>query len=280
MKRIILVCFLLVLVSGCGGGDSVSSLDGVPIAFEKYGTGEVTLVFVHGWSCDQTYWREQVSALDDQFTVVTLDLAGHGASGLGRADYTIPAFGADVAAVVAALDLHNVYLIGHSMGGSVVVEAARLLPDRVVGMIGVDTLQKPGWTLTAAQVDAFLAPMVNDFPGRTRQFVQGMFPADSDTALVRLVSEDMAAAPQEVAISAMRNLFLHDLRPTLNLLEVPLWCLDSNQTPVDFQGWKFYQPGYTAVLMQGVGHFLFLERPEEFNQKLVDLIERMEKFTR
>lgn len=275
MKHLILVPLLLLLLAGCGGGDSVSSIDGVPIAFEKYGQGDITLVLVHGWSCDQTYWREQVTALADSFTIVTLDLAGHGASGLTRTDYTIPAFGADVAAVVAALDLHNVYLVGHSMGGSVIIEAARMLPDRVVGLIGIDTLQEVGYHFTPDQVNGFLQPMKNDFSGVTTQFVGSMFPAGADTALVRQISSDMASAPPEAAISAMRNLLLHDLRPTLNELSVPLWCLDSDQNPIDFQGWKFYRPGYTAVVMQGVGHFLFLERPTEFNEELLKLIGRM-----
>ena len=266
---------LLLLLAGCSGSDTVSSIDGVPIAFEKTGQGETTLVLVHGWSCDQTYWREQVSALSDSFTIVTLDLAGHGASGLSRTNYTMPAFGADVAAVVAALDLHNVYLVGHSMGGSVIVEAARLLPQRVVGLIGIDTLHEPGFSFTVEQVDGFVGSLQEDFQTSAQQFAASMFPADADTALVRLVSTDMGSAPPEVALSAMRNLLLHDLRPALNELKVPLWCLDSNQNPIDFQGWKFYQPGYTAVVMQGVGHFLFLEKPTEFNEEFVKLIERM-----
>lgn len=277
MKRLIMVPLILLLLAGCTGSDSVSSVDGVPIAFEKTGQGDVTLVLVHGWSCDQSYWREQVPTLAETFTVVTLDLAGHGASGLSRTDYTMPAFGADVAAVVTALDLQNVFLIGHSMGGAVIVEAARLLPDRVVGLIGVDTLQEPGYHFTTEQVDGFLQTMTDDFSGTTTEFVVSMFPAGADTALVSLVSSDMAAAPPVIAISAMRNLLLHELRPTLNKLKVPLWCLDANQNPIDFQSWKFYKPGYTAVVMQGVGHFLFLENPTEFNGELLKLIDRMQR---
>ena len=223
-----LLAILLVLLAGCGGGqDSVSSLDGVPIAFQKTGEGDVSLVFVHGWSCDQSYWRDQVAALADSFTVVTLDLSVDGASCLGRTNYTTPAFGADVAAVVAALDLHNVYLIGHSMGGPVVVEAARILPERVIGVIGVDTLQDLGWNLTPEQVAGFMKPMQADFSGQTAKFVRSMFPAGADTALVRQVSEDMASAPPEVALSAMQNMLQHDLYPTLVQLEVPIWCLNA-----------------------------------------------------
>ncbi len=276
LKRFFLIPLLAVVLAGCcGGQDSVSSLDGVPIVFEKIGEGDVSLVLVHGWCCDQTYWRDQATALSDSFTVVTLDLAGHGKSGMGRTDYTVTAFGADVAAVAAALDLHQVYLIGHSMGGPVVVEAARMLPERVIGVIGIDTLQDLGWNLPDAQVDGFMKPLVDDFSGATAKFVRTMFPAGADTALVRQVSEDMAAAPPEVALSAMRNMLQHDIKPTLTQLEVPIWCLNANQTPVDFQAWKVYGPGYTAVLMEGVGHFLFMEQPEEFNTKLRGMIGRM-----
>jgi len=253
LKRLVTIFLFVALLSGCGGGnDSVTSVDGVSIAFQKMGEGETTLVLVHGWSCDQTYWRNQTAFLAEKFTVVTLDLAGHGQSALGRTNYTIDAFAADVAAVVTALDLHNVYLIGHSMGGPVVVEAAGLLSDRVVGVIGIDTLQEVGWELTEAQVDGFMTPMAADFPATAIQLVKSMFPAGADTALVGQISKDMSGAPEEVALSAMRNLLLHDLKPTLSQLKAPIWCLNANMNPVDFQGWKFYEPGYTAVLMEGL----------------------------
>ncbi len=73
-----------------------ASKDGVPISFEVHGSGEPTLVFVHGWSCDSRYWREQVPALSPKHRVVVLDLAGHGHSGAGRKRYTTAAFGAIV----------------------------------------------------------------------------------------------------------------------------------------------------------------------------------------
>lgn len=276
MKRLILISLGLLLLAGCSAKDTVNSTDGVPIAFEKFGDGEITLVLVHGWCCDRTYWREQVPVLAEQFTVVTLDLAGHGDSGLGRSDYTMTSFGSDVAAVVSALDLKNVYLVGHSMSGQVVVEAARSLSGRIKGIIGIDTLREPYWNLTQEMVQGYLQPLQADFRGTTLQRIGAMFPSTADTALVGKVARDMASAPPEVGVSAMGNLLIHDIRPTLALLDVPIWCLDSNQTPINFNAWKFYQPGFTAVVIEGVGHFLFLEKPAEFNQELITLVERME----
>jgi len=97
---------------------SVISSDGVPIHYQVQGSGTPTLFFVHCWSGDQTYWKAQVSHFSPHYRVVTLDLAGHGKSDLNRKDWTISAFAQDVVAVVDDLNLDEIVLIGHSMGGN------------------------------------------------------------------------------------------------------------------------------------------------------------------
>ena len=77
-----------------------TSGDGVAIHYTVLGEGEPALVFVHGWCCDSGYWKEQVPHFSQQYMVVTVDLGGHGESGMNREEWTVPAFGADVAAVV------------------------------------------------------------------------------------------------------------------------------------------------------------------------------------
>lgn len=62
----------------------VESSDGVEIAFEAKGSGDIALVFIHGWSCDKSYWRNQINELSKSYKIVTIDLAGHGESGLNR----------------------------------------------------------------------------------------------------------------------------------------------------------------------------------------------------
>ena len=122
-------------------GPRVPSADGVPIAYEIHGQGSPALVLVHGWSCDRGYWKDQVEYLGAQYQLVLVDLAGHGESGTARKDYTMAAFGADVAAVVDSLKLDKVVLVGHSMGSDVVVEHGSLLgpvPDRALGELRLD----------------------------------------------------------------------------------------------------------------------------------------------
>ncbi|MFZ5981754.1 MAG: alpha/beta fold hydrolase, partial [Candidatus Zixiibacteriota bacterium] len=144
--------------------DSVLSPDSVEIYYQVEGTGDgPALVFVHGWSCDRSYWRNQIDAFKTDFKTVAIDLAGHGASGLNRREWTMPAYGADVAAVVNQLELKKIILIGHSMGGAVIIEAARLLPEQTIALIGVDTYQDMGGKYSEEEAKVFIAPFEADF---------------------------------------------------------------------------------------------------------------------
>ncbi|MGD9159180.1 MAG: alpha/beta hydrolase [Desulfobacteraceae bacterium] len=82
------------------------------------------MAFVHGWSYDSRYWQNQVPVFSKKYRVVVVDLAGHGHSGMSRINYRMSYFGEDVKAVTEAVGSKQVILIGHSMGGAVIVEAA------------------------------------------------------------------------------------------------------------------------------------------------------------
>ncbi|MCK5206041.1 MAG: alpha/beta hydrolase, partial [Desulfobacterales bacterium] len=184
----------------------VPSKDGTPISYEIYGAGESTLVFVHGWSCDARYWRAQLPHFAENHRVVMLDLAGHGHSGTTRSQYTMRAFGEDVKAVIEATGSRRVILIGHSMGGSVIAEAARLMPNRVKGLIGVDTLENIEYPITREELKKMIAPLEKDFRAGSRQFVEEMISPQTDPQLREWILSDMSAAPPAVALSAMNNM--------------------------------------------------------------------------
>lgn len=107
---------------------TVHSIDGVPIRYSVTGAGEPAVVLLHGWAMDRRIWDGQVPRLAEPYRVVAVDLAGHGESGSGRADWTMGAFAEDVRAVVDALGLSRVVLVGHSMSGLVALEVWMLLP--------------------------------------------------------------------------------------------------------------------------------------------------------
>jgi pimeloyl-ACP methyl ester carboxylesterase len=213
-----------------------------------------------------------VKAFRRRHRVVTIDLAGHGQSGMGRADWTIPAFAEDVAAVIRHLDLKTSVLIGHSMGGPVTLEAARMLPERIAALVPVDTLQDAEMEISPDELEAFLGSLRDDFVGATRKFVRGMFPADADSALVDRVAGDMSSAPPEVAIGAMRGIFTYDVPGALAQVRAPIRCINSERHPTKVEINRRYAPQFDVVTMAGVGHFPMQEKPRTFNRLLTRAI--------
>jgi len=257
--------------------EKVASIDGERIAYEVRGKGDLAIVLVHGWSCDRSYFQHQLESFSDRYTVVTLDLAGHGESTLGRENYTIALFGADVAAVVRKLDLKRVVLVGHSMGGDVVVAAARLLKGRVVGLIWVDDYKNLGAPSSDAEIEAFAAQFRADFPGMANKVVRSLFRPDADPALVDRVAKDMASAPMKVGASSIESSFKYakEIPGALAELKLPVIAINADNGPTDVE--SLAQHGVKAIVMPGVGHFLMLEDPKRFDEVLASAIKELQK---
>lgn len=258
-----------------------SSKDGTPIAYTSYGSGGTTLVFVHGWSGDARYWQSQVPSFSNRYHVVTLDLAGHGHSGMNRTRYTMQAFGEDVQAVVEAIDARRVVLIGHSMGGSVVAEAARLMPERVIGLIGVDTLENIEYPLTTEELEQMVAPLEEDFAGETRNFVDEMLSPHTHPAIREWILADMAAAPPAVALSAMREMMTQyvtgEAAGIFQEIPVPVMVVKGDHWPVDYEANRRHMLWFDALVIDGADHFLMLTRPYEFNQALISAVQTIQR---
>jgi pimeloyl-ACP methyl ester carboxylesterase len=177
-----------------------------------------------------------------------------------------------VAAVVRKLGLSEVILIGHSMGGAVVIEAARLLPDTVTALIGVDTYQALGMRFTDQQAEGFLARFRPDFRAATDAFVRDMFPADADSALVARIVADMSAAPAEVAIASIKSYLTNDTKSALDDLQLPIRAINSDMFPTNVGLARQAVESFEVEIMPGYGHFPHLENSAGFSDKLKAVI--------
>lgn len=250
----------------------VLSADGTPISYEVYGSGEPALVFVHGWSCDGRYWRKQVPHFSKKYRVVTLDLAGHGHSGTTRSQYTMALFGEDVRAVTEAVGARSVILIGHSMGGPVIAEAARIMPGRVKGLIGVDTFVNIEYPMTREGAAEMAAPLEDDFPKGSRKFVSGMISPRTDPLLREWILADMSAAPPAVALSAMKEMMSQyvtgEAARTFDEVRVPVLSVNGDLWPINYEANRRHMLSFDAIVLKDSDHFLMMDRPGEFNNAL------------
>lgn len=287
MGRVVIFAVIVIFAASCsaltvyGNIGCAKSPDGEPISYSVFGKGDITLVFVHGWSCDSRYWQYQIPYFAKKYQVVAIDLAGHGNSGQGRQVYSLESFSEDVKAVVEKLDAKKVILIGHSMSGEIVAKASTLMPGRVIGIIGVDTIQNVEDTMPEEQFDTMTTGMKTDFKGTIKNFVEPMLGEDMKPELKEWIIDDMSAAPPNVATSAFKEYVQKfENKGIANLfkeVKVPVRCVNADLWPTSPEVNRKYIASYNVVFIKNAGHFIQLERPDEFNKLLYHNIKEILK---
>ncbi len=255
---------------------TVKAGDGLSIACDVRGKGDTALVFLHGWGGDREYWKNQANAFATDYTVVTVDQAGHGASGKDRKVWTVDALAGDVEAVVKDLKLKRVILVGHSMGGPVALLAAKRLPGTVVAVVGVDTLQDAEMKRPEELIKSLTTGLEKDFKGMVGGMFGAMLAEKSDAKLKDWLGDKAASREPAIAIALMKDLFSLDQKKVFKEAGVPVRCINSAG------GYQFFTPtavetnkkyaDYDAVTISDVGHYPMLEKPKEFNEKLQDVL--------
>jgi pimeloyl-ACP methyl ester carboxylesterase len=255
--------------------DSVKSADGVTIVYETKGVGAPALVFVHGWCCDRTFWKDQVDFFAEKVQVVTLDLAGHGQSGKNRSDWSIDRFADDVAAVANKLNLQQLVLVGHSMGGPVIAAAEKKLPGKVVGLVGMETFQDLNKQYTKAEIDSILVRLETDFAGTMAQWVRQMLPETADSSLADWIIAKATAMPQDIAVAILKEAPNWNTAELVKDSRIPIVAINSDLWPTNVEGNRTLVPSFELVLMEGLGHYVMLEDPQDFNLNLFDVVRDM-----
>ncbi len=247
------------------------SPDNVHIEYRVLGHGEPAVILIHGWACDANYWNEQFEALKSRYTVVAVNLAGHGGSASNRTDWSIANYAADVAAVARQLPNPRLVLVGHSMGATVALAATPLIGSRVIGIIAVDALRSVGQPpLAPREVEQRVAPFRADFVGETRKLVSdSLFPRNANRVLVQKVAYDMSLEPPAVAVPSLQALLSLDLAALLPAIHVPVYAINSDLLPTDAARIRKSIPNFTLDVLDHSGHFLMLEDPARFNPLLM-----------
>lgn len=277
---LLLATFFLISTSGVLANSKIAnanygiaiSSDKEQIAYSFLGKRKNTLVFIHGWSLDSRLWQNQLAYFSTNHNVITIDLAGHGNSSYNRGNYTLPLFANDIKAVLKKENIDSAILIGHSMGGAVVAEAAKLMPSKIKGIIGVDTLHDVAVKISQAQLDTMAKPFEDDFQESMRFFVSEMLPKDVDNNLLYWVKEDMASAPKETALNQFRNYLGQSINgdsyKVFENIKIPVVLINAKLWPTNSERNKKYIKKFSAYLIEGTGHFPMIEKPEAFNKLL------------
>jgi len=272
-------------LSGTAAAEIRVSNKGVFIDHESCGQGDTTLLFVHGWAIDQTYWSNQMEEFCPEYHVVTFDLPGFGESGKNREAWTVANYANDVRAVIDQLHLDNVILIGHSMAGNIILEAA-LENDKVLALVGVDNFKSVGLVYTddmKTRIAAFIHQLRTDFDTAAAAYIRkDLFQSTTDSTVRHRVIQSVQEVDPAIATSTLTGVFEYAPREAERLSELkkPLYLINSSATPTDTSALRSTGVAFRVLDVGPTGHYPMVEDPRAFNSLLRQVLRDLGASTR
>lgn len=240
--------------------------NGVALAYEEAGTGEPPMLLVHCWTGDRSYFAPQITHFSQTHRVLAVDLRGHGESDKPHGAYSPDVFVEDVGWMCDQIGLRNAVLVGHSMGGIIVLELAARRPDLAAAVILLDAPVFPPPSL----VDAMKA-VAREFRGpnyakAARQFVDGVFLPTDEPARRAEILDKTARCPQHVLLSAWeQSIISYDASAAAATYRAPV-CYIGAATPLtDLSRFRTLCPQLVIGQTVAAGHFHGLEVPDQIN---------------
>ncbi len=240
------------------------SRGGVSLAYDVAGAGDPAMIFVHGWSCDRSYFALQFGHFAAWHAVAAMDLRGHGDSSQpAPGGYDFETLADDVLAVAEAAGFRDPVLVGHSLGALIgLVCAAR--PEAIRALLMIDPAPITNEAAKAFFRESADAVSADDDRSWRRAFVSGLF-LPTDVARRAAIIQDMPALSPGVAGALIRAMGEFDGASALGKVRVPVLSIGSAvpaNKPADLRN-----ACATITIGQtvGAGHFNQLEVPEQVN---------------
>jgi len=274
MRKLFILITLATLSLYAQKTNHIASSDGTQIVFDCEGRGDLALVFVHGWCCNKDFWRCQTQHFSKKCTTIAIDMGGYGESGQRRT-HSFQQWGDDIVAVIDSLNLKKVIIVGHSVGGYMVLNAATKLKDRVAAIVGADSYRgklERSYTAEYAQ-EAAEGINENTFKDEMRDNERWFVP-QSDPELKEWITEEMIDCPINTASEGLkayyeyRNITLSEFEK----VECPIFGINSEQSIFDLDFFESHRINFKPFYMSNVGHFIMMDDPERFNELLEKII--------
>ena len=283
MKKLLFLFIVSLLTQAEGFSQSITKkikLDSQNINVEitDDGKGDITLLFVHGWCINKSYWSDQVDYYKNKYRVITVDLVGFGNSDKNRYTWSMEEYGKDISGLMTQLDLKNVILIGHSMAGDIILEAANNVPERVLGFVGIDNFTNVGKNESKQLgMNKYFRSMKKNYPKVGEEYVQTLFYNNTDSRNRARVLEDFAKVEPIIAISCLEHSADYSGKTATNLKKLgkKVYLINCDKNSFNPKGFENNGIAFEMKLITGTGHYPMIEKPKEFNQLLDKTIDKI-----
>jgi pimeloyl-ACP methyl ester carboxylesterase len=229
------------------------------------------VVFAHSLAGNSSQWKAQLEHLRPNHRAIAFDFRGHGRSEPAKnGDYSIAGMAGDIAAVVDALGLDRFVLVGHSMGGGAALAYAGAHPERVTGLLLVDPIGDAK-QIPRADVKSFLGGFESDYDHASQEHWTGI--AGPDNAVRSRLLADLRATPRETVVPVLRSVMQFDPDSALARYKGPILSV---VTPYNDAAFSLHRlgKGFPHRVVTGTGHWIQLDKPDEFNRLLDEFLEK------
>ncbi len=233
------------------------------------GLDEPAVVFVHSLAGSPAQWRSQLEHLRPARRAIAVTLRGH-AGGPAASSFTIAEMAADVRYTADTLGLRPFILVGHSLGAFVAVACAASAPGRVAGLLLVDPGTDPR-QFPPEQADAGQRALTSD---RYAETMEAMWSAELGGARPEVrdkVMADMRSTSRVTVIGGLEGLGAFDVVTPLEAYPGPILAVTTplSEGPAALPG---LVPRMGHTRFEGAGHWLQMDRPDEFNRVMDEFI--------
>jgi 3-oxoadipate enol-lactonase len=250
------------------------------VHFEVHGSGE-PLLFIHGLGSSAHDWRLQVGHLASQYTVITYDVRGHGASQKPPPPYSMRLFASDAKALLDHLDIESACVVGISMGGMIAFQLAVDHPSAVDAMVIINSVPefKPrgiGQRLHVAQ--RFLIVYVLGMPGMARVLAPRLFPGPTHEQLRKQFIEQWSANDKRAYLASMRAIVGWGVAEKIPQISMPTLFVaaEHDYTPVELtRTYAAAMPNAQLEVIEDSRHATPIERPEELNRVIEGFLQSL-----
>lgn len=245
-----------------------------------------TIVLLHGWGGNRSFWSPLIEALCNQFPTLNIDLRGHGESGGGDNTASIPQLSQDIHELLTHLDIDNTIFVGWSMGAHVLLDYfERYSPPLLFGAVIVDMTPKvttnSEWKLGLKQnfdlsLNEIIVPLMKDnWSEYVKSFADAVLARSSQNIELKQRFVDIAAqcAPNEL-IPIWESLCTQDFRHLLPSFTCPLLYVQGEESMLyNHEVGQFYidnAPTAELLSIPKAGHSPHVEQPEIFNTEVLN----------
>lgn len=278
--RLFLIAFVLVLVATqttwAQKADSrFAKLDNARVHYINYGKGDEALVLIHGWTQNADAWRDNIADLSKRNRVIVVELPGHGQSDKPQTTYSMAYFARAVDAVMRDAKVKRAVLVGHSMGTPVARQFYRKYPERTLGIVIVDGSLRPfgDRAMIDQMMAGFRGPKYQDAVNQMMGFIAG--PNLSAEVKQRISSASMNT-PQSVLVSAFEGMLDNSIWGD-DKIDVPVLAIMAKTAllpPNAEESFRAIAPKLDFQIFDGVGHFLMMEKPKEFDAAVIAWLDK------